>query len=423
MIPHTNLWTRTFLGMSRAAADPSDLYFGFILRGRGPVPDVEELRRQVDKRLALIPALTRVPETREGDVTWRPDEAFDLAGHVRAHGPLTRGVAPQRSLLACAPASPPQMWGLWVLPGPREGRWQVCWLSHHAFGDAMAIVRILRVLFGDEDPPGPVASSRHRRSGRARAIGAAGRMLPGLLATYLPGEQWPPMTSPAGAVRGWAYAQVPFATLRRVADTSGATVNQVHLAAMTAALRGLETDNGRRPRGRLQACMPLDLRTPGQDDHTVASRLGLMRVPLAWARPNPAGRLAAVVRATRPRRIGRWKRAWRALLADAPEPIAQWAHRRIGDPRNTKLTVSAVNVPGALAVGGSPVTEIVPLPWLPPGHACFTLLATYAGTTTQSVLTHGGGFAPGRLTTLWARAVDDLAATYEGRPHAPESRR
>ncbi|SEG89414.1 Protein of unknown function [Nonomuraea solani] len=411
MKPHANLWTKTFLGMEELAADPSDLYFGLILRGQGPAPGLEDLRRHVEKRLPLIPALTHVPETRGGRVTWRPDDTFDIADHVRTGQRPEPDIAPQPALIGSA--SPRPLWGLWLLAGPGDGQWEVCWLGHHAFGDAKAVAEILRVLFGDEEPAAtaePPGGPRHRP---LRATVAVGRVLPGLLATYRPSEQWPPMMDPPGAVRGWAHTQVPFTTLRGVANASEATVNQVHLAAMTAALRGLEIENGRRPRGRLQICLPLDLRVPAQDDHVVANHLGLMRVPLPWDLPSPADQLAAVVRATRTRTIERWKRAWREILTNTPEPIGQWAHQRIGHPRNTKLTVSAVNISGSLSVSDSPITEIVPLPWLPPGHACFTLLATYQGITTQSVLTHGGTFAPGRLAALWARALDDLAASFQ----------
>ena len=38
MIPRANLWTAMFLGLEETAADPSDMYFGLILRGEGPAP-------------------------------------------------------------------------------------------------------------------------------------------------------------------------------------------------------------------------------------------------------------------------------------------------------------------------------------------------------------------------------------------------
>ncbi|MBY8855689.1 hypothetical protein K7711_04295 [Nocardia sp. CA2R105] len=88
-----DLLTHTFVAMEQVAADPSDVYFGVLLRCGGVAPSLGELRAQVSSRVGLVPALTH---RLTAEVDWEPDPQFDIENHVRM---LTAGpveVAPIR---------------------------------------------------------------------------------------------------------------------------------------------------------------------------------------------------------------------------------------------------------------------------------------------------------------------------------------
>ena len=105
------------------------------------------------------------------------------------------------------------------------------------------------------------------------------------------------------------------------------------------------------------------------------------------------------------------RRLWRVLSAPGAESASQWVYQQVGHPSRTSLTISAIRVPEPIRFAGQEAAALIPVPWLPPGHVSFTLAASYGGVTTLSVLTHGGTFAPERLTALWEKAVADLATS------------
>jgi hypothetical protein len=112
-----------------------------LLDGDGRVR-VEEVRRRLEPRLALVPRFRQLlyrPRWGLGRPLWVDAAAFDLAGHVRVH-PLAPPGDQAQLLAACArlcrrrldPSRP--LWEAWLLPGLPDRRVGLLLRAHHAHG-------------------------------------------------------------------------------------------------------------------------------------------------------------------------------------------------------------------------------------------------------------------------------------------------
>lgn len=109
-----SLLTKTFLTLGTFVADPSNLYFGFHLRMRGPSPGLTALREQVHQRAPGLPLLTHRLAFQDGSSWWEPDPDFDATHHVQ---PLTTpdlAPVPAQALLTAPPDTRRPRWGLWL---------------------------------------------------------------------------------------------------------------------------------------------------------------------------------------------------------------------------------------------------------------------------------------------------------------------
>lgn len=381
-VPAVNLWTQAFHDLAAFVDHPSDVYFGFRLRARGPAPSLECLRAHVAGQLAALPLLTAKSE-RVGDrVVWIRDAAFDLRNHVCQADPERSGASLARTLVAdeALAARPP--WGLWLVARPDDDAWELVYLAHHGAQDATTMLGVLDRLFGTSAP-------------RVAA------------------DETPVVASaPAGEhERRWAYGQVPEANVRAIAHAAGATINQVHLAAMSMALRTLDRElpssaTSLPPHGPLRVCLPLDTRVAKGNDDGAGNHLGLMPVTLDWRAHDPATQLASAKRSASRRSVQTWKLLWRSLESGHALPLGQRLQLRVA--QRSHVTVSMTRAPGALSFGGAAFDAVIPLPWLPPGQACFTLATRDANVLTMSVLTRAGAFEPSRLATAWQGAMRAL---------------
>ncbi|WP_434445413.1 wax ester/triacylglycerol synthase domain-containing protein [Lentzea sp. E54] len=415
--PRANLWTRAFYGMGQVVTEPSDLYFGFVLRAAGEAPALEDLRRHVAQRMVHVPVLTYRLEADGSGITWVRNENFDIRDHVQAGVLPEPGRSPAQTLLARGASLP--LWGMWLVPVADENRWELHYLTHHAVQDAAGAIRTLQILLGDEEPRAIAAASR---SGATASVLRALAVAPDLLSTYRPGLVRPSPPAPAGSPRSLAYAQVPTGVLKAIARTRRATVNQVHLGAMAIALDNLDRERTGSPVPRsgrpTYVAVPVDTRVDGEPDGPIGNHLGLIRVPLPSGSPSPATALDSVIRSTHTRRLAQWRRFWHEVSHGRAEWLAARALPRIVDPLRSAFTVSGLNINGQVVWRGEPFHEILPLPWFPLGGSCFTLSASYRGTTTMSVLGHGGPFEPQRLAVLWKEAAFELErALVPGEPH------
>jgi hypothetical protein len=386
-----------FARLGQISPDPADTWFGLVVRIAGPCPSVEELRARVAARLDRLPRLTERLVAR-ATVQWERDPEFDVANHVHTLPPHT-GVLPAHEVLGAPDAARPP-WGLWICEDADS--WRLYYLVHHARHDAGGALRTLQVLLGDL----PVENGAARPRGRGWPA-----LLPislDLARTKLPAPPVP--LRKYGPGRAVATADVDLALLTEVADRAGATVNQVHLAAMSSAL---DRWSPRPEVSRRPVNIPVDTREAGDSD--VTNRLGFMRVGLPCGTAGPAERLRAVRAAAGRRRTARYRRVWGALTRGASD-AASWAMRRITDHTQVAMTLSTIRVAAPLTLAGAPVLDVATVPWLPPAHACFAFLATYGDRATLSVLAPEGAPDPAALAGHWSDAVHELHRVHAPRP-------
>jgi hypothetical protein len=379
----------TFARLGQLAPDPADIWFGLVFRFAGPCPSAEEVRERVGARLSRLPRLTERLVAR-ATVGWEPDPDFDVAHHVRTLPPHT-GVLSAREILAGTPdpARPP--WGLWLAAA--DDGWRLYYLVHHARQDAAAALRTVRTLLGDDDLP--VGVGKNRPGGWSALLPIALDLGRGKRAAPVQPRQY-------GPGRAVATTEIDLALLTDIANHTGATVNQVHLSAMSAALDRWQPrpETSRRP-----VNIPVDTREPG--DPATANRLGFMRADLPCGTATPDERLRVVRAAAGRRRTARYRRVW-STITRGDGKAAGWAMLRITDHTRVAMTLSSLRVTAPLSLLGQQVTGVTALPWLPPAHACFAFFATYGDRATLTVLAPEGAPAPEDLVAYWAEAVHSL---------------
>jgi diacylglycerol O-acyltransferase / wax synthase len=383
-----------FARLGQIAPGAADTWFGLTFRLAGPCPSVDEVRARVAARLDRLPRLTERLVAR-ATVEWERDPDFDVAHHVRTLPRHAGPLSAQEVVGTPDPARPP--WGLFVAEDPDDG-WRLYYVVHHARQDVAAALRTVTALLGDEDVPASApAPAPARRKGWSVLRPIALDLLRAKAPTLQPRAY--------GSGRALATTEVDFALLKDVADHTGATVNQVHWAAMSSALDRWSPRPGvpRRP-----VNIPVDTRAPGDSD--MANRMGFMRVDLPCGDTPAPARLRAVTSSAARRRTARYRRVWAALTRGA-NPAAMWAMQKITDHTQVEATLSSARVAGPLSLMSARVTGVAVLPWLPPAHTCFVLLTTYEGRAALTVLAPEGAPAPEALAGHWSAAVQELHGT------------
>lgn len=376
-----------FARLGQIAPNPADTYYGLVFRFAGPCPPVADVQARVASRIARLPRLTERIVARQ-TVQWERDPDFDVARHVRTL-PRHTGVLSAHEIL---PDGPDVTWGLWLAED--EDGWRLYYLVHHARQDAAAALRTVITLLGEEDSPaeGPPAPARPRGKSALAPIALD------LARMRFPG---PPVPRKAyGQGRAIASAEVDVALLTEVADRTGATVNQVHLAAMSWAL---DRWSPRPEVSRRPVNVPVDTRAAG--DSLMANRLGFMRVGLPCGEADVETRLRTVRAAAGRGRTERYRRVWAAITGGGGHPVAASVMQKITDHTQVAMTLSSLRVPGTLTLAGAPVVAVTALPWLPPAHECFGFFATYGDRAVLTVLAPEGAPDPAALAAYWSEAV------------------
>lgn len=396
-----------FARLGQIGPNPGDVHFGLAFRIAGPRPSLEELRARVATQVERLPQLTQ-RLVAQATVYWEQDPDFDIARHVHEL-PRHAGVRSVQSILADAvdPMRPP--WGLWVAEDAEsDDSWKLYYVVHHARQDAAAALRTVTALLGD----GAVTStpgSRPQGGGWSSLL----PIYPDLLRTRLPAP--PPPRGNYGPARVIGNQVVDVALLKEVAEHTGATVNQVHLAAMSAALDRWEPRPGAQSR---QVNIPVDTRLADGQDDDFANRIGFARVALPCGKSTLEARLRRVIAAAGRRRFARYRRVWRDLVRNGKNEAAAWAMQRITDHTQVSMTLSSIRVPSPLTLADAPVLEVTAIPWLPPAHTCFVFLTTYADKARVSVLAPEGAPNPEELATLWSDAIHELHQAHTPRTTA-----
>jgi diacylglycerol O-acyltransferase len=409
--------------MQSRAANPTDIYFGVMLRSGGSAPDIATLRTHVSRHLSLLPELFhRLTPADDGSLRWEPDPHFDIEAHVTAASRTSLGAVPAGEWLGDAPEADRPLWRMILLRGP-DAEWALAYLVHHAVQDGTAVLRTLNVLFG----AAPVADADRLAEppARIRRPWQAFLAIPPLLGTLRSAPPVTTMAAPADATRVLTHRSVSLADLRSIAASAGATVGQVHLAAVAGAFRRWSPADFTGPRVRqrdIPANVPLDTRAAGEEA-LAGSLIGLLRVPLPSSQDDPRRRLHKACQRLARQKVRRNRLGLRAIAEDLPTRYAALALRRVGNRRAVALTVSTFRPLGPLQILGDPVTDAIAIPWLPPRANCFSILLTYGDRASLSVLTDGTVDKTRDLASCWADEVLQMRAVcVPGPGHHQEQR-
>jgi WS/DGAT/MGAT family acyltransferase len=343
-----------------------------------------------------------------GHPSWEDDPEFLVRHHVHAWGlPAPGGEAELREATAQLLAQPLDrnrpLWEMHVLEGLAGGRTAIFQKVHHCMIDGMAGAQLLDVLL---DPragpaerslarPGPHPSTSlpgaPRRlasalgaelASRARGARDAWRALtrpPAALAAAerLRGAAFSalrlaaddvvplPWNAPIGPRRALAFTRLSMASVRRIREARGGSVNDVVLATLAGGLRRFLEADGFETRGlELTALVPVSLRSPAEAAE-LGNRISAMLVPLAVDPADEVARLAATRAATeRLKSNGAWTGidALLELVDGLPAPLVALVGRRLRLGR--LANVIATNVPGPRETRwlcGARVAELRPL--------------------------------------------------------------
>jgi WS/DGAT/MGAT family acyltransferase len=214
-----------------------------------------------------------------------------------------------------------------------------------------------------------------------------------------------PLNEEIGPHRRYVWVRSDLATLKRIKDALGGTVNDVVLTVVTGALRRwLESRSIRTEGLELRALVPVSIRSEDEQGN-LGNRITLMRGPLPVYVEDPVRRLRIVAE-----EMEGLKRSKQALGAEviarfndfAPPTLLAQASRLNFSTRLFNLIVT--NVPGPqipLYVLGRALEEVYPIAFLPENHALAVAIMSYNGHV---------GF--GLLADY--DAMDDVAVVAEG---------
>jgi len=343
-----------------------------------------------------------------GTPVWSDDEAFDLAYHVQeVELPAPGGERALQALVSTLMSRPLSLdrplWQFHLVPHYQGGS-ALIGRVHHCIGDGLALIYVMLAMSdGGPQPPGPteetpeegggwdglvgaiaatasqavtlpvallrqvaqVASSPERvlqATGQAAAgVGALGKLL--LMEPDPPTALKGPLVAAKHAV--WS-GPLPLAEVKRIGRVTGATINDVLVAAVSGALGRYLAARGRTPAADLsiRAVVPVNLR-PIEEAHRLGNQFGLVFLPLPVGIEDPLERVFEVRR-----RMTAIKRSPEAYLAfqilrtigAAPRQIFDLVVELFG----RKATVVMTNVVGPrdrLALAGVPLRQA--MFWVP----------------------------------------------------------
>jgi WS/DGAT/MGAT family acyltransferase len=395
-------------------AEDSDRHISLAIGGlvilEGPPPDYAALVSALGARISGCRRFGQKLQVHPFDLAppqWVADPDFDMGHHLRRvalPGPggdaeLFGFVADQmaRRLDRDRP-----LWHIWVIEGLTGDRWAMLVKVHHCIGDGIATSHLFTGLCDEGgDLGGGVASfAGHLRSSHeshsgewhfglpavntspaawaadlwnvSTAISAAAlraargtvELSAGLLHQGTPTS----LNGPMSALRRYSSAKVSLADVHQICQAFDVTLNDVALAGLTEAYRGMLHRRGERPLPEtLRTLVPVSTRGGDAVDAT-DNRVSVMLPYLPVEEDNPVRRLKLVhARLSRTKRTGQ-RQAGSAFVSAAnhiPFPLTAWAVRLLTRLPQQGVTTIATNVPGpsqTLHIMGRTVLDVLPVP-------------------------------------------------------------
>jgi diacylglycerol O-acyltransferase len=410
-----------------AERGPIHVNVGATLILEGDPPALEELLAHVESRLALVPRFRQRVQATPLQITnpvWADDPGFDLEWHVR-HLALPRpGSTDQlRELVGRVMSTPLDLerplWQLYLVEGLEGGRHAYISKTHHALVDGVSAVDVGTIMLDpnpegtempipeerwDPDVPSPellfVRAATERistpmRAARKAALGAlsmpretAGRVMRTAesFAGLAAGGPTAPRTflnEEIGRDRRVAFVRTELDDLKQARGETGATVNDVILAAATGGLRRLFERRGEAVPDQLVALVPMSIRR--SDEHLeLGNRIATLMVALPLSEPDPSERLRLVHAETTRVKESEQARA-ASLVIEATGWTPPTINRVLADVISRQLNWNLVvsNVPGPqmpFYLLSRRMVEVYPVvPLSPQQHALSIGVVSYDG--------------------------------------------
>ena len=432
MSEHVSPLDATFLELEEA--DPSaHMHIGGVMifdpLPGGGAPTIEAVRGLLLDRLSAMPRFRqRLSAPTTGGLTWPswvPDEAFDIASHVRrAALPAPGGEAELTDWAAdfwshrLERGKP--LWEMVLLEGLEDGRWALATKTHHCMVDGVGSVDVAHLLL--DATPDPVARPEPEGAPRAGTDVAGLAHLPATLlhgiragvdAVLHPTElaeiphrgralaelllrnevRAAPHTSlngPIGKQRRFAVADAPLEDLKAIKRALGGTVNDVALAAVTGGLRAvLEAREETPPEAGLRAMVPVNVRGAAEQ-LALGNRITSLFVHLPVDEQNALVRYARVLQDAERLKAGDQAMAGSTLVqlaGLAPPLLHSVVAQSLFATRLFNVTIT--NVPGpqmTLYAFGAPMRRVLGLVPLAAEHSVGVAILSYDGAVTFNVI-------------------------------------
>jgi diacylglycerol O-acyltransferase / wax synthase len=404
----------------------------------GPLVDgsgrlrVADLRAALDARLDRVPALRRrILRTRpgQGRPVWVDDAGFDIARHITA---VALPGAGETAFLSWAASEAAHrldrtrpLWRIAFASGLAGGRAGVVIVVHHAVADGVAGAALAATLLDSRpdqspppsawqptDPPSGPDLAREALATRATGLRRLARRparprtdLGDTLAALRATAPVLDLPAPRTADRRAAAVSWPLERVRAAAHAHAATINDVALAAVVAAVGRVA---GPRRVTELRVSVPV-AGAPGTQN---AGGTLPMVLTLPAGDADPARTLAGIAAVTARAKAGR-DRGYPGLFASPLVPMwfVRLAVRWMAGHTANRINLYVTNVPGPpepLWLCGSRLHAGYPLPPLVAGVPLAVGVLSYAGTLTL-VVNGGPDLDVDAFTDQARQAVADLA--------------
>lgn len=376
--------------------NPADIV---LLMTFDEAPTLEAVQATVTERLLRFDRFRQRIVDIAGQPYWENDADFALENHVSRNdvaGPLTAerlaGVVAELGTGEMAPERP--LWSLHVVAGT-DGRGAVVLRVHHCIADGFALAHA--VAFPARSAGEPTAAA----AGPKPAVKPAGR------ATDLARTLGHLLRAPFGrdtVVRGHPRGRRRMAwsngfsldTVKGVARSRGASLNDVFMSAVTGALRRFLAERGELADGRsIRAIVPVNLRPARwveEADDALGNRFGLFFIDLPVEEQTTQARSSSVEERMRAgNRLAEASVTLGMLQALGRGPAR--LERLVSHLVARKASVVISNVPGPrtpVRFGGEEIRDV--MFWAPhPGKVGMALsMLTYAGTVRMGARTDEG---------------------------------
>ncbi|MFB8777888.1 wax ester/triacylglycerol synthase domain-containing protein [Streptomyces broussonetiae] len=382
---------------------PLPVVFVFWFPGRPPTLDA--VRARVAERAHRIPSL-RYGIVRDRKVFRRADR-LPVEQYVHEAGLPgdDDGSAAARMMLTHPMAGggrPP--WDVWLLHGPGDDGYALCYRTDHALQDGVGACHAVRALLDDHPVGGPAPARLARPTARG-VLGALGDVVTSLRTGHHP---MPALDAAGGGGSpGVSHTRTPLARLRSIGRAHGGTVNDVYLAALAHAVHAWHLKDTGAVHPPLPVVIPISVRAAGEEC-APGNRMVVARLLLPSDEPSPQRALARVMAATGRLRGSRQRDAMRLLLSASPRAVGARIGTRMVNGAVVAGPASSVNFGQALVHQGATSraatvfsTLASAVPWvvtLTSQHdtACLTVVHDAALTTAHE------------LTDLWQAALLEL---------------